>query len=536
MVVVGTGSRSSPPSPSRSRNSHSEQDRGHGQDQVPAATGPPPGPARFRPGHSETTASTAPATWPGTAAAAGCRSGRPGSWAAPARCRAAPAGSPPRPGPPGRPRPRSAAVPTVPVPGWPSRARAAPAARLPVLRHALPRRWSHPRHGSSSHNSGPSAPPLALVAASTDWAVSSTSSSTSGSVTTRGGPSMTRSPSVPSAQPVDGYSSRPRSRAAATARSVTRRRRGNGALVARSATSSTATIRPRPRMSPAAGWSPRRSSQAGSEALALGLGRLDQVAFAQDAEDGPAGGGPDHVVGVGEAVGEAAGADGVVDRAARHGQPQRPVAGGGPLGQDQDVGPDRPVVAGEPAAGAAEPGHDLVGDEQHPVAAADLGDRRPVVVGGHGRRRAPAPATGSATNAATVPGRRGEDLLLERRRRSGPRSRPGGCRGRGSGTRTAGRVWPARPSHGQVRAAQRLAAADVEGPPGVAVVAALAADHPPAVLAPGQVVGAGHLEGRLDRLAAARHRVDPRVVHGQQRGQLVGVGLQRSEANMDPWA
>ena len=33
-------------------------------------------------------------------------------------------------------------------------------------------------------------------------------------------------------------------------------------------------------------------------------------------------------------------------------------------------------------------------------------------------------------------------------------------------------------------------------------------------LAPGQVVGAGHLQGRLDGLAAARHRVDSRVVHG----------------------
>ena len=55
-----------------------------------------------------------------------------------------------------------------------------------------------------------------------------------------------RSPSRPA---------RPRSRAARRTASVTRAARGNGARVSRSATSSRPTSRPRPRISPTAGWS-----------------------------------------------------------------------------------------------------------------------------------------------------------------------------------------------------------------------------------------------------------------------------------------
>ena len=216
--------------------------------------------------------------------------------------------------------------------------------------------------------------------------------------------------------------------------------------------------------------------QAGPEALALGLGRLDQVALAQDPEHGPAGGGPDHVVGVGEAVGEAAGADGVVDGPGGDGQPQRPVAGGGPLGQDQDVGPDGPVVAGEPAAGPPEPGHDLVGDHQHAVAAADLGHRRPVVVGGDGR-----PQAGPGDRLGHERGHRargrGQDLPLQGLGVAGPAAGRVGVAERAAvlvgGQGVVGQAEP-----GQVRAAQRPAAADVQRPSGVAVVAALAADHP----------------------------------------------------------
>ena len=60
------------------------------------------------------------------------------------------------------------------------------------------------------------------------------------------------------------------------------------------------------------------------------------------------------------------------------------------------------LLEGEEGAGAAEAGDDLVGDEQHVVAVADLADAGEVVVLGHDD---PArPCTGSARNIATVSG------------------------------------------------------------------------------------------------------------------------------------
>ena len=75
--------------------------------------------------------------------------------------------------------------------------------------------------------------------------------------------------------------------------------------------------------------------------------------------------------------------DGLVDLAARRREPERHVAAGGALAGGEDVRPDAPVVDAEPRARAAEPGHDLVGDHQDAVRAADLDDRGPVVVAGH---------------------------------------------------------------------------------------------------------------------------------------------------------
>ncbi len=71
-----------------------------------------------------------------------------------------------------------------------------------------------------------------------------------------------------------------------------------------------------------------------------------------------------------------------------------------------------------------------------------------------------------------------------------------------------------------VGAAQRPAAGQVERTERVAVIRAPAPDDDPAVgLAPCHVIGAGHLERRLDRLRATRHRIHRRVVHGQVRTQ-----------------
>jgi hypothetical protein len=63
----------------------------------------------------------------------------------------------------------------------------------------------------------------------------------------------------------------------------------------------------------------------------------------------------------------------------------RRVAGSEPLPADEQVGHDAKVVYREAAPGAAESRHHLVGDEQHAVAPADLGEPGPVAVGRHER-------------------------------------------------------------------------------------------------------------------------------------------------------
>ena len=61
-----------------------------------------------------------------------------------------------------------------------------------------------------------------------------------------------------------------------TTASAIRSPRGNGARVARSATSSMPTSRPRPRISPTAGWPPSASLEQAEQPLALGRARLDE--------------------------------------------------------------------------------------------------------------------------------------------------------------------------------------------------------------------------------------------------------------------
>ena len=103
-------------------------------------------------------------------------------------------------------------------------------------------------------------PPTFETAASTASPSSAAICTSSGSVTTNGGPSRIVSPFVPSALPVPEYTSRPRPRASRTTASVTRAARGNGARLGRSATSSMPTRRPRPRISPTAACPPSRAS------------------------------------------------------------------------------------------------------------------------------------------------------------------------------------------------------------------------------------------------------------------------------------
>ena len=79
---------------------------------------------------------------------------------------------------------------------------------------------------------------------------------------------------------------------------------------------------------------------------------------------------------------------------------------------------------------------------------------------------------------------------------------------------------------GEIGPSERLPARGVQGSSGVAVVRTPPGhDGVPVGVAPGQVVGPGHLERGLRGLAPARDRVDPGVVHGKEGRELGGVGL-----------
>jgi hypothetical protein len=85
---------------------------------------------------------------------------------------------------------------------------------------------------------------------------------------------------------------------------------------------------------------------------------------------------------------------------------------------------------------------------------------------------------------------------------------------------------PAEPA--LVGAAERTPAREVERPQRVAVIAPPPREDDPAIrLAARQVVGTRHLQRGLDRLGSARDRVDRRIVDGEMRTDLAGVGLER---------
>ncbi len=120
----------------------------------------------------------------------------------------------------------------------------------------------------------------------------------------------------------------------------------------------------------------------GPEPFALDPRRLDERLRLDDAEHFARDRGGNDVVAVGEAMDEGAGSeDRLDDGSGRGSEAERPVARRGAFRRDEDVGSDAPVVDSEPAAGAAETGHHLVGDKQYAVSPADISDGRPVVIG-----------------------------------------------------------------------------------------------------------------------------------------------------------
>jgi hypothetical protein len=184
------------------------------------------------------------------------------------------------------------------------------------------------------------------------------------------------------------------------------------------------------------------------------------------------------------------------------------------------------VIHAEPAAGPAEPGHHLVGDEQHAVAAADVGDRPPVPVGrlDRGQRRTN-DRLGDERGDGAGPGRLEGPVQLARELVGCPERVGAGV---ARTVRVGGRDMPEPAEPALVGAAERPPAREVERSQRVAVIAPPPREDDPAIrVAARQVEGPRHLERGLDRLGPARHRVDRRVVDRQMWTDLPGVRLER---------
>jgi hypothetical protein len=228
------------------------------------------------------------------------------------------------------------------------------------------------------------------------------------------------------------------------------------------------------------------------EHLALGAGPIDQTQLLDPVENGQADGGPDGMMGPGEAVDQPARVgDGVVDGTVGDRQPERPVARGGAFCRDEQIGAKPEVIRGEPLAGAPEPGHDLVGEDEDPVASAYLGDRFPVAVW---RDRRPA---GGASDRLGDEDRHPlrppvPDRVVQR---VGVESVTGiGMGGIGTAIFAHSRDPDGLAEPRLVGPSQRLPARDVQGATGVAVIRRASGDyHASLGFSPGQVVGPGHL-------------------------------------------
>ena len=241
-------------------------------------------------------------------------------------------------------------------------------------------------------------------------------SSSSSSVTTRGGANITTSPSVPVAQPALGYTMSPAAKARAATVSARFSARGKGRRVRASATSSTPSRSPRPRTSPTCGRA-RRPWRRASARSPIAAGALDEALPLQDVEGGQAGGRGHRMVGEREAVHEPARAlHRLHDRLAGQHRAHRHVAAAHPLAAGDEVGDGAAPLDAEPAAGAAEAGHDLVVDVDDPMAAAGLAHAPGVVVGGHGR-----PGGGAQDGLGDEGGDRARPFARDRPSRGRPR-------------------------------------------------------------------------------------------------------------------
>ncbi len=293
---------------------------------------------------------------------------------------------------------------------------------------------------------------------------------------TSGGPSRMRSPSRAVRAAGRGVDQRPVVRAGGDDLLGDPLGAGKRRPRFRSATSSTARSIPIPRMSPTAGCpasSARRAASSRAPCLSRGGTRS---AFAQYPEHRQPGRGADRMVGVGEAVGEPAGTIVSCTVAGAGREPERPVAGRAPLAPTTMSGRTSQCSQANHRAGPPEPGHHLVGDQQHAVPAADPDDGRPVVVRWDaGAQRGARDRLGDERRHLARARRPG--WCARARRRAGRRSPTGWVSGNGQRYSYGVLVCRRRPEPGQVRRAQAGPARRVQGAASVAVVRAPPGHH-----------------------------------------------------------
>ena len=194
------------------------------------------------------------------------------------------------------------------------------------------------------------------------------------------------------------------------------------------------------------------------------------------------------------------------------------VPGTEPLRRRDDVRHERQPLGGEPGAGAAHAGHDLVDADQEPVLVAALGKPLPEAVrrrvGGKGRR----------ADRLAVEGRhRARAGLRERRveRREGLLTGRVEPPARGRDVEVIGEIGPE-------RTVQPGAAGQSQGRHRRPVVGLGRGDHLPAIgLAALDVEAPRQPQGGLVRLGAAGDELDAREVAGGKGGQLGGQLLLR---------
>ena len=202
------------------------------------------------------------------------------------------------------------------------------------------------------------------------------------------------------------------------------------------------------------------------------------------------------------------------ERSAHHQPSQGLVGAGHSFGEGDHVGFSTEALAAEPVAQPPEGVDDLVGAEQHAVGIADAAQLLPVALGRDERPASVLHRLGDDHGHGVGAG--GNDRVLDGSHAvefpGGPAGGRGAFQGVGDTEHVVGQHRQERvPEVGNARQRQSAQGRAVVGPPaGHHLVASF--------VAVGQVIAAGELEGRLNRLGSRAHKEHPVKIAGRGGG------------------